>query len=532
MKRNILTALILLSVQFTFAQDFFDALRYSQTEYGGTARSIAMGSAFGALGSDFVSASINPAGMGLYRNGEFTLSPTLNLNQVESSYLGNSRLDDKYNFNFNNLSYVSTIKTGVESGIVSVTFGLGYNRLKNFNSNQIIQGQNAKTTLLSYFTDYANQAMDQNSFNYHYEGMAWNTWLIDKDENAIEGVYYNDLTDYTEYEVKDANGNYIGPGYSANDIFSNTQKSIVNKAGRIDEYAFSTGINFNHKFFWGATLGLNDLEYIQNVTYSETVDKDQINKLKDFSLETNTHDSGFGVNLKTGFIFRPIKPLRIGLALHTPTFYSISRSEDKKLNANFEKEVGNSETGMSKTYTDQNDIYYNYKLETPVKAIVSAAYSLGEKAILSADYEWVNYSTSKFRSAANDHYDYSDHNADINKLLNSTSNIRVGGEYRVTPNISLRAGYNFIGNPWKSSYTFEDGVNLPIANKDDSFGSYSAGFGYRQESFFVDIAFRMNQYNYTQKVHEISTTNPTNGSALASMKEINNQATITFGFRF
>jgi hypothetical protein len=47
-----------------------------------------MGSAFGSLGGDFISASINPAGMGLYRSGEFTLSPTLNINGAEAKLSG------------------------------------------------------------------------------------------------------------------------------------------------------------------------------------------------------------------------------------------------------------------------------------------------------------------------------------------------------------------------------------------------------------------------------------------------------------
>ncbi len=134
-------SIMMISLSFNlFGQDFFDALRFSQTQYGGTARSISMGSAFGALGGDFASASINPAGLGIYRSGEITLSPTLNINNVQSDFLGNKYNDNKYNFNFNNISYVASLPTGVESGIVNVNTGFGYNRLKNFNSNFFMQG--------------------------------------------------------------------------------------------------------------------------------------------------------------------------------------------------------------------------------------------------------------------------------------------------------------------------------------------------------------------------------------------------------
>ena len=41
-----------------------------------TGEVIAIGNAFGALGSDFSSLSNNPAGIGLYQFNEFTFTPT------------------------------------------------------------------------------------------------------------------------------------------------------------------------------------------------------------------------------------------------------------------------------------------------------------------------------------------------------------------------------------------------------------------------------------------------------------------------
>ncbi|MBP6699281.1 MAG: aromatic hydrocarbon degradation protein, partial [Flavobacteriales bacterium] len=49
------------------AQNEEDALRISTGQPGGTARSNGMANAFGALGADPVSISINPAGLALYR---------------------------------------------------------------------------------------------------------------------------------------------------------------------------------------------------------------------------------------------------------------------------------------------------------------------------------------------------------------------------------------------------------------------------------------------------------------------------------
>ena len=44
------------------AQTMYDALRFSENNYEGTARTIAMGNAFTALGGDPGAVTINPAG--------------------------------------------------------------------------------------------------------------------------------------------------------------------------------------------------------------------------------------------------------------------------------------------------------------------------------------------------------------------------------------------------------------------------------------------------------------------------------------
>ena len=58
-------AFLILMPQWAFGQNEEDALRYSDILPGGTARSWALGGAFGAVGGDAASATTNPAGFGL-----------------------------------------------------------------------------------------------------------------------------------------------------------------------------------------------------------------------------------------------------------------------------------------------------------------------------------------------------------------------------------------------------------------------------------------------------------------------------------
>lgn len=529
MKRYIITILIILAGHIAFGQDFFDALRYSQTNYGGTARSVSMGSAFGSLGGDFISASINPAGMGLYRSGEFTLSPTLNINGADASYLGTNSSDNKYRFNFDNISYVGVINTGSASGIMSVSFGFGVNRLKNFNNNISIVGNNAETTLLSYYTDMANKIGDPTKFYKLEEGLAYNTWLIDYDNNeeVLEGKYFNDLSNYSSYVINDDNGNFKGYGYKEVGVKSHNQRKSVRTSGRIDEYVMSLGLNVNHKLFFGGSISLLDLEYYQSSTFTESDDYQNSNYFKDYSMYSSLNHSGAGVNFKAGLIYRPFKMLRVGLAVHTPNFYTINCSESNTIDANFDQPVGDNTNNYSNNwnYTSPADDY-QFELETPFKTIASASLLFGKLGIVSVDYEWQNYANAKFRDSG-DNWDYSSKNTVMANMYQSTSNLRIGAELRATDNFFLRAGYQHLGNPWVDNYE-----ETAVANRNDSFNTYSAGFGYRQQSFFIDFAYRLSDISTAYKVHEMVPNDPMNGKNIAQLNYTNSQATITLGFRF
>ena len=90
------------------AQDESDALRYSNLAPQGTARSMGFGGALGAIGGDFTSLSINPAGIGVYRSSELTFTPSLKLNGTSSTYTGAAMDDNATRFNINNLGVVFT----------------------------------------------------------------------------------------------------------------------------------------------------------------------------------------------------------------------------------------------------------------------------------------------------------------------------------------------------------------------------------------------------------------------------------------
>ena len=80
------------------AQDISDAMRYSQDNLQGTARFRAMGGAFGALGGDFSSLNVNPAGGAVFTASQF--SATVNSTNIKNktNYFGSGNTEKENSF--------------------------------------------------------------------------------------------------------------------------------------------------------------------------------------------------------------------------------------------------------------------------------------------------------------------------------------------------------------------------------------------------------------------------------------------------
>ena len=86
MKKLALIILLTVMAALTgFGQSAYDAWRFSQNEYEGTARSVAMGNAFTALGGDLGAVTINPAGSAVAGYSQFTITPSLYISSATAN---------------------------------------------------------------------------------------------------------------------------------------------------------------------------------------------------------------------------------------------------------------------------------------------------------------------------------------------------------------------------------------------------------------------------------------------------------------
>jgi len=473
MKKILLTVFTIAGmIGLASAQYVDQALIFSQQNFGSTARSKAMGNAFGALGGDFSSLSINPAGIGIYQSSELSLSTSLNINNTQSTYQGQTANDGSTNFNMRNFGYVFSRPNGnTSSGLVSFNYGIGFNRLNNFNQNITTQAKGSPYSRMDGFALSSSLITSSSFFNENnpYANVPWESKL----------AWENYLIDVTN---PDANG--IGNQYQsillANELVDQLQS--INREGYVNEIPISFGANFNHKFYLGVTIGIHDLYYNESKTYGET------GGFGNFDYVTNDRIRGSGYNLKFGVIYRPTSSLRIGAAIHTPTYYDLKETYDAEMSSN----LTNVSTAANGTHDELSPVgHYNYNLETPFRAIGSVAYQFGKKGLISFDYEYVDYSNMKLRNNL-DAVNIANDNQSISSAYRAVSNIHIGGELRATDALSLRAGYELFGNPYQSAITYLFPLNrVEQPNIKFNFNTINCGIGYRIDNVSLDLAYSL-----------------------------------------
>ena len=155
MCNRILTALLCLGAWplMSHAQDYTDALRFNRNDLMGTARSQAMAGAYGAVGADLSSMSINPAGMAVYRATEIGLSLGVNVIKDESEFYQSNGSDDRVRVPFDQIGAAFSIGRMREEGggLYSSNMFIGYNRLADFSSRQVYYDPFSYNSLLDYF---------------------------------------------------------------------------------------------------------------------------------------------------------------------------------------------------------------------------------------------------------------------------------------------------------------------------------------------------------------------------------------------
>lgn len=434
-------------------QNILDVYNASTSFYQGTAKSMAMGNAMSAVGSDFSSMSINPAGLGLYRSNSFVITPSIYNTYTKDNYNGTLSGDTKSKLSFNNFGIVCVEPE--QNKVYRTTWAIGMNRVNNYNNDIYINGHNADNSLIdAYFEEIIANGI-QNS-----------RMLEEYSPTYIYPLYQLYLIDFTPDGL-------VTP-VPLGDI---KQSKGVNSWGGTNEWTFSTSLSISDKLFFGISL---NFPYMYSKRISDYKEEFVIDSRSYYWLQEEIlNTSGWGLNSKIGILAYPTRWLRIGAAFHTPTIYNLTDAWKTETIA----DLG----GHGEDFILTPTSYFNYSLRTPYRANAGAAFIIGNYGMITADYEFVDYRTIRLYSPI---YNYVDYNNNIYNTFSYTMNIRLGAEWRYQ-NLCFRGGYALYGSPY--------GISDDNLRRD----AFSCGIGYTKHFFTFDLAYvysiQDNDYNlYSQ----------------------------------
>lgn len=467
MNKKILSAICCAMVLNASAQETYQSATVTDRALNGTARYVGMGGAMEALGGDLSVMSSNPAGIGLMRRSQAAVSFGL------QSLSGMSALDgSKTTPSFDQAGIVFSMKTGIDS---NVNFGFNYHKSKNFNSllnvsDALTMASQNKLSAIKYYDGILSEG------NYSQIDYLYNVVL----DGIVDGEG-EVLKDF--YQYFNANGYHtqrVESGYTA-------------------DYDLNISGNIHNSFYWGLTLGIQDMRYNSSTLYTENLlAADDVTPLGTVETEDTRVINGSGFNLKLGFIIRPIPTsgFRLGGYIHTPTWYKLFTDNYTVMRNYLPQDFGNFDTWRSNESMD-------YYINTPWKFGVSLGHTVGTFLALGATYEYADYSSISNRKMKGSYYgngSVSDRlmNEHTKATLKGVHNIKFGVEAKVMPQLALRAGFNY-QTPKYNAGAFRD-VTI------DSPGTYmssttdyinwketkriTCGLGYNIGDINIDLAYQ------------------------------------------
>lgn len=513
MKKILFTASLLIPALSLFSQEPADALRYSWYTSSGTARQQAVGGAMTSLGGDLSAAYVNPAGLGFYKTGDFVLTPGYNFLNNKATYYGRTEKEKRNNFSFGTTGLV--IGSGSEKDNRgrqhNSAFAIAINRTASFSSNVTYRGANNQNSYSNKFLEEISNDRDANSVAENYPfgtSLAFNTYWIDTIAGGSSGNY--------QFQTRAP----IATGL--------LQENIITNRGGITELALAFAGAQRDKFYFGFTLGVPFLKYDRESTFTEADATANTNNKFDYaSITENLITKGTGVNLKLGVIYKPVEYVRLGLAVHTPTFYRLTDKYNASVTTNTENYQG-TQTQDSYVFTGGQDAEFAYWMFTPYRIMASGSYVLREiedvrkqKGFLTADIEYVNYKASSYTTdpEGDNSQTTKDYFKSLNKAIDNaykgTFNFRAGGELKFTT-IMARLGMAYYGNPYKD-----------IAGEKGSRFQLTGGLGYRNKGMFIDLTY---VHTMGKDVHFAYRLQNSLYSG-AGLKQTGGNAVLTVGFK-
>ncbi|NBL65902.1 transporter [Flavobacterium sp. NST-5] len=469
MKKYLFPLVTIVATFVANAQEVNDALRYSQDNLTGTARFRAMSGAFGALGGDFSSLNVNPAGGAIFTTNQMAVTLSSINTKNKSDFFGTKTEDRENAFDLNQLGAIWVFENrNLESNWKKFSVGINYENANNFDNRQFSAGLNPQNSIANYFLNYANGIPLQNITGTPFEAMTfaeqqayfgYNGFLINPSTNVGNNTAY--------VSNVPAGGNYF-------------QENTVFESGYNGKISFNGAFQYTDKFYFGLNLNAHFTDYTRRTSfyedYLDTPGSSPTTGVQSLRFNNELYTYGSGFSFQLGAIAKVTDELRLGLAYQSPTWMTLFDEGYQNI------VVDCADCGAGIIDPGTIIIYPEYRLQTPGEYTGSFAYVFGDKGLISVDYTMKDYSSAKFRP--NDSF-FNTRNNEIESILDATSELRVGAEARAKQ-WSFRGGYRFEQSPYKNGRTVGD------------LHGFSAGLGYDFGGTRLDLAYAYSKRDFNQ----------------------------------
>lgn len=454
-RRPIYIALAMMVAATLQAQD---VQRFSQRDLMGSARYVGMGGAMTAIGGDPTAALDNPAGLGLYRRKE--VSVTFDRMWDYTVQVGQRTQEYRYRFSIPEVAVVWSFGNPNKlSGVIFNNLMFSANRLANFNRTITAEG-NSNGGLAATICKMTNG--------------------LTEDDLVATDDYMNNLWNNTELgwlTIMGYNTYLINPQSEGSDqwvpaVRWNWSSLDVKESGDANQYSISWAANINNQWYVG--LGLN----VPTLTYSKEM------KLREMAYEMSNTDggqvyssisaSGVGFGATIGAIYRPCQWVRIGASFQTPTMMNISMKLEGSMSSTIDDVT-------SRVLTpDIGNSVSQWVL--PMRVSAGAAVQVMQYAMLSLQYDYAHWKTT----------------TDVHTF-------RAGAEVNIAKGLYINGGY--VIEPMFSKHDPISEMPYNTIRTDTDFrvtrtSQYaSVGVGYRWSWFVLNAAY---QYRW-QNIHQYAT---------------------------
>jgi len=492
MKKYVIQLATLFVASSFYAQTINDALRYSTVNTTGTARFQGLGGAFGALGGDLSAIGINPAGSAVFKNTTATFSLTVDVIDNDTNFFGTSTNASEADISLNQggVVYVFDAYPESTSKWKKWSLGVNYDRTANFNDEFIASGT-GDTSIANYFLSFAQGTpldllelrpdetiSELYQFLGETEGFGAQQAFLGFQSFIIDPVDFDDVNN---------------TAYTSN-IFGNSFDQDFNfrSDGFNGKIAFNIGGQYGENFFFGVNLNSHFFDYRERTSLFESNTNDQ-SLVRTVRFENVLDTQGAGFSAQIGTIIKAGKYVRFGFTYDTPTWYQVSEESLQSIQA-----VSEDADGVFTTNVDPRivNIFEDYTLQTPGRYAASVAFLFGKVGLLSLDYAYTDYNNIRFRPSGDPFFETQ--NNVIGNRLNGASSYKIGGEYRLNNEWSLRGGYRFQQSPFSNEQIVDD------AN------GFSLGFGYNWGFIKFDLAYDYFTQDRNQELFSTGLTSPAN----------------------